>query len=485
MGRASRETFPGDPANVKLTHPQDFDRSQGAPLHVRVATGYDVHAFGDGDHVWLGGVRIAHDRGVLAHSDGDVALHALTDALLGALAEGDIGTHFPPSDPQWKGAASAQFLAFAAGRVRQRGGRIDFLDLTIVCEAPKVGPHREAIRAAIAAAAEIRIDQVAIKATTSERMGFTGRGEGLAALATARSACRNRSKAMFDTEITKLATEVLDACRKAGLTVATVESCTGGLIAGALTAIPGSSDVVNGGLVTYSNAAKSALAGVPAELIEAHGAVSEPVARAMAEGGWMRLAANLRHCRHRRRRPRRRQCGQASGVGPFRLRPRPCDGSSRTAFRSSVARRDSPSIDHIRAALEGLGEFAESLVEHRAHQQAEHAAGEFVGDEEADLTAALDRLEGPAVLQIAERPIDIFDQDLEIGRVERDAAGEGFADRLVADAHIGEQNLAAALAWRPLAHRQPLAKRQELRIFLDIGDEREHLLGRVPHPAGC
>jgi 2-C-methyl-D-erythritol 4-phosphate cytidylyltransferase/2-C-methyl-D-erythritol 2,4-cyclodiphosphate synthase len=179
------KTFPGDPANVKLTHPQDFDRSLGAPLHVRVATGYDVHAFGDGDHVWLGGVRIAHDRGVLAHSDGDVALHALTDALLGALTEGDIGTHFPPSDAQWKGAASAQFLAFAAGRVRQRGGRIDFLDLTIVCEAPKVGPHREAIRAAIAAAAEIRIDQVAIKATTSERMGFTGRGEGLAALATA------------------------------------------------------------------------------------------------------------------------------------------------------------------------------------------------------------------------------------------------------------------------------------------------------------
>lgn len=179
------KTFPGDPANVKLTHPQDFDRAEGAPLHVRVATGYDVHAFGDGDHVWLGGVRIAHDRGVLAHSDGDVALHALTDALLGALAEGDIGTHFPPSDPQWKGAASTQFLAFAAGRVRRRGGRIDFLDLTIVCEAPKVGPHREAIRAAIAAAAAIRIDQVAVKATTSERMGFTGRGEGLAALATA------------------------------------------------------------------------------------------------------------------------------------------------------------------------------------------------------------------------------------------------------------------------------------------------------------
>ncbi|PTM43017.1 bifunctional 2-C-methyl-D-erythritol 4-phosphate cytidylyltransferase/2-C-methyl-D-erythritol 2,4-cyclodiphosphate synthase [Bosea sp. 124] len=181
-------TFPGEPSNLKLTHPEDFARA-GAPagraLVVRVGTGYDVHAFADGDHVWLGGVRIAHARGVLAHSDGDVALHALTDALLGALADGDIGTHFPPSDPQWQGAASHRFLSFAAERVRQRGGRIDFLDLTIVCEAPKVGPHREAIRETIAAAAGLRIDQVAIKATTSERMGFTGRKEGLAALATA------------------------------------------------------------------------------------------------------------------------------------------------------------------------------------------------------------------------------------------------------------------------------------------------------------
>jgi len=181
-------TFPGEIANVKLTHPQDFDvtaPTEQAHRITRVATGYDVHAFQPGDHVWLGGVRIRHDRGVLAHSDGDVALHALTDALLGALAEGDIGTHFPPSDPQWQGAASLQFLAFAAGRVAQRGGVIDFLDLTIVCEAPKIGPHRDAIRAAIAACVGITADQVAIKATTSEKMGFTGRGEGLAAFATA------------------------------------------------------------------------------------------------------------------------------------------------------------------------------------------------------------------------------------------------------------------------------------------------------------
>ncbi|MCO5093031.1 bifunctional 2-C-methyl-D-erythritol 4-phosphate cytidylyltransferase/2-C-methyl-D-erythritol 2,4-cyclodiphosphate synthase [Bosea sp. (in: a-proteobacteria)] len=181
-------TFPGDPANVKLTHAEDFlqlaARSAEA-LVTRVGTGYDVHAFGPGDHLWLGGVRIGHDRGVIAHSDGDVALHALTDALLGALAEGDIGTHFPPSDPQWRGAASARFLAFAAARVGERGGRIDFLDLTVVCEAPKIGPHREAIRAEIAAIAGIPSSKVAIKATTSERMGFTGRGEGLAALATA------------------------------------------------------------------------------------------------------------------------------------------------------------------------------------------------------------------------------------------------------------------------------------------------------------
>lgn len=181
-------TFPGDPANTKLTHPEDFLRMGRQPavqLVTRVGTGYDVHAFGPGDHVWLGGVRIEHERGVTAHSDGDVALHALTDALLGALADGDIGSHFPPSDPQWRGARSAQFLAFAAERVRVRGGRIDHLDLTIVCEAPKVGPHREAMRAAIAAAAAIAPQRVGIKATTSERMGFTGRREGLAALATA------------------------------------------------------------------------------------------------------------------------------------------------------------------------------------------------------------------------------------------------------------------------------------------------------------
>ncbi|CAD5258670.1 2-C-methyl-D-erythritol 4-phosphate cytidylyltransferase / 2-C-methyl-D-erythritol 2,4-cyclodiphosphate synthase [Bosea sp. 62] len=181
-------TFAGDPMNLKLTYPGDFELAEqrlARPLVTRTGTGYDVHAFTEGDHVWLGGIRIPHSRGVTAHSDGDVALHVLTDAVLGALADGDIGSHFPPSDPQWCGASSDRFLAFAAQRVQQRGGRIDHLDLTIVCEGPKVGPHRDAIRARIAEIAGLRLDQVGVKATTSERLGFTGRGEGLAALATA------------------------------------------------------------------------------------------------------------------------------------------------------------------------------------------------------------------------------------------------------------------------------------------------------------
>lgn len=181
-------TFAGDPMNLKLTYPGDFELAEqrlAHPLVTRIGTGYDVHAFAEGDHVWLGGIRIPYGRGVTAHSDGDVGLHALTDAVLGALADGDIGSHFPPSDPQWRGASSDRFLAFAVERVRRRGGRIDHLDLTVVCEGPKVGPCRDAIRARIAEIAGLRLDQVSVKATTSERLGFTGRGEGIAALATA------------------------------------------------------------------------------------------------------------------------------------------------------------------------------------------------------------------------------------------------------------------------------------------------------------
>jgi 2-C-methyl-D-erythritol 4-phosphate cytidylyltransferase/2-C-methyl-D-erythritol 2,4-cyclodiphosphate synthase len=182
--------FAGDPANGKLTLPEDFDAAErrlggGLLTDIRTGQGYDVHAFGPGDHVWLGGVRIPHECGVIAHSDGDVALHAATDALLGAIGDGDIGTHFPPSDPQWRGASSDRFLAHAASLIAVRKGRIGNLDLTIVCETPKVGPHRAAIRERIAAVLGIAPDRISIKATTSEKMGFTGRREGLAALAVA------------------------------------------------------------------------------------------------------------------------------------------------------------------------------------------------------------------------------------------------------------------------------------------------------------
>jgi len=181
--------FEGDAGNVKLTTNDDFTRAEvlrhAALADVRTGNGFDVHAFADGDHVMLGGVRIPHSRGVTGHSDADVALHALVDAILGALAEGDIGVHFPPSDPQWKGASSDRFLSFACARVRARGGMIAHLDVTVVCEAPRVSPHRDAMRARIAAIAGISAERVAVKATTSEKLGFTGRGEGIFAMATA------------------------------------------------------------------------------------------------------------------------------------------------------------------------------------------------------------------------------------------------------------------------------------------------------------
>lgn len=181
--------FDGEAGNIKLTTSDDFAqaeaRASAALGDIRTGNGYDVHAFADGDHVWLGGVKIAHDRGVTGHSDADVGLHALVDAILGALADGDIGFHFPPSDPQWRGASSDRFLRFAVERVAKRGGRVVHLDLTVVCEAPKVGPHRDAMRARIAEIAGISIDRVGVKATTSEKLGFTGRREGIAAMATA------------------------------------------------------------------------------------------------------------------------------------------------------------------------------------------------------------------------------------------------------------------------------------------------------------
>jgi 2-C-methyl-D-erythritol 4-phosphate cytidylyltransferase/2-C-methyl-D-erythritol 2,4-cyclodiphosphate synthase len=182
-------TFEGEAGNIKLTTAGDFSRAQADELaalaDVRTGFGFDVHQFAEGDHVWLGGLRIPHDRGVTGHSDADVALHALVDALLGALCEGDIGVHFPPSDPQWRGASSDRFLAFAVERVHARGGRIAHLDITIVCEAPRIGPHRDAMRARIAEIAGVPVTRVAVKATTSEKLGFTGRGEGIVAFANA------------------------------------------------------------------------------------------------------------------------------------------------------------------------------------------------------------------------------------------------------------------------------------------------------------
>jgi 2-C-methyl-D-erythritol 4-phosphate cytidylyltransferase/2-C-methyl-D-erythritol 2,4-cyclodiphosphate synthase len=181
--------FEGDPLNVKVTTMQDLAaveaRLTAGSGETRVGQGFDVHAFTSGDHVWLCGVCIPHSAALSGHSDADVGLHALADALYGALAEGDIGQHFPPSDPQWKGTASKVFLAHAAERVRARGGAIVHLDATLICEAPKVGPHREAMRARIAQIAGLDFGRVAVKATTSERLGFTGRGEGIACLATA------------------------------------------------------------------------------------------------------------------------------------------------------------------------------------------------------------------------------------------------------------------------------------------------------------
>ena len=154
-------------------------------MDIRLGNGFDVHAFTDGDHVILCGVKIPHGRALKGHSDADVAMHALTDAILGALAEGDIGAHFPPSDPKWKGADSAIFLQKAAALAKERGGRITHCDLTIICEAPRLRPHIAAMRENLARILGIGAGRVSVKATTTEKLGFTGREEGIAALATA------------------------------------------------------------------------------------------------------------------------------------------------------------------------------------------------------------------------------------------------------------------------------------------------------------
>jgi 2-C-methyl-D-erythritol 4-phosphate cytidylyltransferase/2-C-methyl-D-erythritol 2,4-cyclodiphosphate synthase len=178
----------GSADNLKITFPADFARAErilGTAMDIRLGNGYDVHAFGPGDHVWLCGVKIAHDAGLVGHSDADVGMHALTDALFGALAMGDIGRHFPPSDPQWKGADSAIFLRHAADLARQHGYAFGNADVTLICEAPKIGPHAQAMQVRLAEIMGVDPSRISVKATTSERLGFTGRREGIAAIATA------------------------------------------------------------------------------------------------------------------------------------------------------------------------------------------------------------------------------------------------------------------------------------------------------------
>lgn len=175
---------PGDPRLMKLTFPEDFAMAEALiPKQVRIGQGFDAHRWGPGTSVWLCGVEIPHSQTLIGHSDADAGLHALTDAILGALGDGDIGDHFPPSDPQWKGASSDRFLTYAVDRVTARGGRLVNVDVTLICEQPKVKPHRQAMRDRLASLTGLPLDAVSVKATTTEAMGFTGRGEGLAAQA--------------------------------------------------------------------------------------------------------------------------------------------------------------------------------------------------------------------------------------------------------------------------------------------------------------
>ena len=182
------EMVEGEEKNIKVTRKEDFalaEKLLGVSGDVRTATGYDVHKFTDGDHIWLCGLKVPHTHGLEGHSDADVGLHAITDALLGCIGEGDIGQHFPPTDERWRGAASWKFLDHAASLVLAKGGIINHVDVTIICERPRVGPHREAMRAKIAEILKIDTARVSVKATTTEGLGFTGRREGIAAQAIA------------------------------------------------------------------------------------------------------------------------------------------------------------------------------------------------------------------------------------------------------------------------------------------------------------
>jgi 2-C-methyl-D-erythritol 4-phosphate cytidylyltransferase/2-C-methyl-D-erythritol 2,4-cyclodiphosphate synthase len=182
------EAVAGEEGNLKVTTPEDFAMAEKlvqSARDIRTGMGYDAHRFRVGDHVWLGGIRIAHDSALEGHSDADAALHALTDAILGALGAGDIGQHFPPSDERWRDAPSSRFLAHAAALVREAGGEIIHGDVTIICEGPKIAPHRDAMRSRIAEILGLDVSRISVKATTTEGMGFTGRREGIAAQAVA------------------------------------------------------------------------------------------------------------------------------------------------------------------------------------------------------------------------------------------------------------------------------------------------------------
>ena len=178
----------GHESNLKITTPEDFARAEQlmeTTMDVRLGNGFDVHRFGKGDHVWLCGVKVPHDRSLQGHSDADVGMHAITDAIYGALGMGDIGVHFPPSDPQWKGAESKIFLKHAADLARDHSFSISNVDCTLICEFPKIGPHQAAMKAALADIMNLEASRISVKATTSEKLGFTGRGEGIASIATA------------------------------------------------------------------------------------------------------------------------------------------------------------------------------------------------------------------------------------------------------------------------------------------------------------
>ncbi len=178
----------GEEKNIKVTRKEDFALAEtllGATGDVRTATGYDVHKFTAGDHIWLCGLKLPHSHGLEGHSDADVGLHAITDALLGCIGEGDIGMHFPPTDERWRGAASWKFLDHAASLVRAKGGVITHVDVTLICERPKVGPHRDAMKAKVAEILGLELSRVSVKATTTEGLGFTGRRQGIAAQAIA------------------------------------------------------------------------------------------------------------------------------------------------------------------------------------------------------------------------------------------------------------------------------------------------------------